>query len=90
MAKPRFKFSGLRQVLSDLGFKQVPVTKPYIGFQHEDSDTLIVLPSYRSNSPVAPHHLVQVRVTLDAKGLMAAEEFDRLVGSVPVHHSASS
>jgi hypothetical protein len=90
MAQPRFKFAGLRQILSDLGFKQVPVTKPYVGFQHDDSDTLIVLPSYRSNSPVAPHHLVQVRITLDAKGLMAAEEFDRLVGNVRVQHSALS
>ncbi len=90
MDKPRFKFSSLRHILSDLGFKQVPVAKPYIGFQHDESDTSIILPSYRSNSPVAPHHLLQVRITLDAKGLMAAEDFDRLVASLPIGHSASS
>ncbi len=90
MAKRSFKFSSLRQVLSELGFKQVPVTKPFIGFQHDESETLIVLPSYRSNTAVAPHHLVQVRIMLDAKGLMDAEDFDRLVADVPIGHSASS
>jgi hypothetical protein len=90
MPKPRITFAQLRHLLLDMGFKEVPVTKPYIGFQHEESDLLIVLPSYRSNSLVAPHHLVYVRMMLDGKGLMAAEEFDRLVANVPVGHSASS
>jgi hypothetical protein len=90
MAKPSFKFSGLRLVLADLGFKQVPVTKPYLGFQNDQSDTLIVLPSYRSNSAVAPHHLAQVHIKLDAIGLIAAENFDRNVAGLPVGHSASS
>jgi hypothetical protein len=84
MSETRIKFSSLRQVLSELGFKKVTVTKPYIGFQHDESDTLIVLPSYRSNSSVASHHLAQVRIMLDAKGLMAAEDFDRLATNVPV------
>jgi len=90
MSKPRVKFSSLRHMLLDLGFKEVPVTKPHIGFQHDESDLLIVLPSYRGNSLVAPHHLVYVRIMLDGKGLMAAEEFDRLVSNVAVRHSASS
>jgi hypothetical protein len=90
MSEPRFRFSQLRQLLSDLGFKEVPVRKPYIGFRHDDSDTLIVLPSYRSNSLVAPHHLVQVRIMLDAKGLMDGEAFDGVVGDAPTRHSASN
>jgi hypothetical protein len=90
MSEPRFKFSSLRHLLLDLGFKEVSVTKPYLGFEHGESDLLIVLPSYRSNSSVAPHHLVYVRMMLDGKGLMDAEEFDRLVAKVPSRHSASS
>ena len=86
MSEPRFKFSSLRQMLFDLGFKEVPVTKPYIGFQHDQSDLLIVLPSYRGNSQVAPHHLVYVRIMLDGKGLMDAAVYDRLVAdSIPKH-----
>jgi hypothetical protein len=94
MSKPRFEFASLRQLLFGLGFKEVPVntppgvTKPQVGFQHDDSDLLIVLPSYRSRSSVAPHHLVYVRMMLDGKGLMEADEFDRLVGNVPTPRSA--
>lgn len=90
MSKPRFKFSSLRSLLSDLGFKEVPVTKPYIGFAHDKSEASIIVPPYRNNALVAPHHLAQVRVMLEAKGLMAGEEFDRLVAAAPVRHSASS
>ena len=77
-------------MLLDLGFKEAAVTKPFVGFQHEESDLLIVLPSYRRNSVVAPHHLVYVRLMLEGKGLMDAKEFDRLVANVPVRHPASS
>jgi hypothetical protein len=90
MTELRFKFSSLRDLLESLGFEKVLVTKPFIGFQHDGSDTLIVLPSYRSNSRVAPHHLVQVRIMLDAKGLMDAGEFDRLVANGPIRHPASN
>jgi hypothetical protein len=90
MSDPPFKFSGLSKMLRDLGFQEASVTKPFIGFRHDASDTLIVLPAYRTNSRVAPHHLAQVRVMLDAKGLLPEDEFDRTVGNVPVRHSASS
>jgi hypothetical protein len=90
MSKPRFKFSDLRQMLLDLGFREAAVRKPNIGFQHDESDLLIALPPYRRNSVVAPHHLVYVRMMLEGKGLMAAEDFDRLVADLPVHHPASS
>jgi hypothetical protein len=90
MSEPRPRFSRVRQVLTELGFQRVAVTKPFIGFQHGESDTLIVLPSYRGNSPVAPHHLAQVRIMLDAKGLMDADEFDRLVAVGLVRHTPLS
>ena len=90
MSEPRLKFSDLRRILLNLGFTEVAVAKPHIGFQHATSDLLIVLPSYRINAPVAPHHLVYVRMMLDGKGLMDADEFDRLVGKMPTPHSASS
>jgi hypothetical protein len=89
MSKPRFKFSSLNKLLSDLGFKEIPVKKPYLGFGHEQSGTCIILPPYRSNALVAPHHLAQVRITLDAKGLMDADAFDDLVAATSPERSAS-
>jgi hypothetical protein len=78
------RFSALRRLLSDLGLREVPVKKPFIGFQHQDDpDAWFVFPSYRGNARVKPHHLAQARVLLDGKGLMEADEFDRLVGAAP-------
>jgi predicted RNA binding protein YcfA (HicA-like mRNA interferase family) len=66
MALPRIKFSTLRQILADCGFREVPISSSHLGFKHDKSDTLIVLPEYRATARVAPHHLAQVRVMLDA------------------------
>jgi hypothetical protein len=90
MPEPRAKFSTLRHILSDLGFREVPTTKPFIGFQHDESDTWFVFPSYRSNSRVAPDHLAAVRFLLDAKGLMDADDFDRRLAEVSIRHPARS
>jgi hypothetical protein len=102
MLKPRFRFSSLRRLLLDLGFKEHrfrsdlqfkdgPFKRTFIEFKHDESDTQIVLPGYyRSNSWVYPHHLVAVRVMLDAKGLMEADDFEFLVAKATVEASASS
>jgi hypothetical protein len=58
-------------------------------FAHEASGAEIALPIYRSNRIVAPHHLVTVRVMLDAKGLMSGEDFDELVVAASARRSAS-
>jgi hypothetical protein len=90
MSEPRFKFSSLRRMLLDLGFKEVPVSKPHIGFRHDASGLLIALPPYRSNGVVAPHHLAYVRTMLDGNGLLDADEFDRMVANGLTRHSASN
>jgi len=84
------RFLAYAEIRLDLGFKEVPVTKPHIGFQHDGADLLTVLPPFRGNSLVAPHHLVYVRMMLDGNGLMDAQAFDRLVANVPARRSAST
>ena len=90
MSNGRITFSALCKILSDLGFQKAAVKEPFIGFRHPASDTLIVLPPYRNKELVAPHHVAQVRVELDANGLMDGADFDRLVGQIPTRHPASS
>lgn len=85
---PRMKFFALRQLLSDLGFPEVPVKKPFIGLQYADPDPWFAFPSYRGNAVVKPHHFAQVRVMLVGWGLMEADDFDRLVGAVPARDPA--
>jgi hypothetical protein len=89
MSRPRIKFAQLRQLLLGLGFREVALSESAIGFQHDHSDTLIVLPTYRSNRIVLPHHLATVRMTLDAKGLMDSDDFDDAVASAGARKSAS-
>ncbi len=90
MSEPRIKFSTLRQILADAGFREVAISGSHLGFRHDKSDTLIVLPEYRATAHVAPYHLAQVRIMLDAKGLLDADGFDRRLANIPARHPASS
>ena len=78
MPAPRLRFSALRRILLELGFKEIPVTKPRVGFRHEGADLPLVFPAYRGNSFVAPHHFAYVRVMLDGFGILDEDDFDRL------------
>lgn len=90
MSESGVKFSRLRELLAALGFSEVAVSDFHVGFKHAASDTLIVLPDYKPAACVAPHHLVQVRVMLDAKALLDGEEFDRRLVGISSRHPASS
>jgi hypothetical protein len=89
MTDAQIRFINLRQLLLDMGFPKVDFSEPHVGFQHDDSDTLIVLPAYRPNQIVAAHHLAMIRTMLDGKGLMDGREFDRLVAARSAEQSAS-
>ena len=81
MSNPRITFGQLRQLLTDMGFTETVTPKSHVFFAHQPSGTEVALPIYRSNRIVLPHHLSTVRVMLDAKGLMAGDEFDEFVAS---------
>ncbi len=89
MTPARIKFAELRELLFGLGFREVALPEDAVGFQHDPSDTLIVLPTYRANRVVLPHHVASVRILLNGKGLMDADAFDDLVASVAAKRSAS-
>jgi hypothetical protein len=89
MARTRITFSKLRQLLLDMNFTEIVVPKSHIGFRHDASGTEIILPIYRPNQVVAPHHLATVRIMLDAKGLLDGVKFDQRAASASVEHSAS-
>jgi hypothetical protein len=89
MSKTAISFADLRRLLLDLAFTEVVVPKSHMGYRHNDSETEIFLPTYRSNQWVAPRHLAVVRTMLDAKGLLDGAEFDRLLADVAARHSVS-
>jgi predicted RNA binding protein YcfA (HicA-like mRNA interferase family) len=85
----RITFAQLRQLLLDLGFTETVTPKSHVFFVHEPSGAEVALPIYRSNRVVLPHHLITVRIMLDAKGLMDAGDFDEFVASASAKQSAS-
>ena len=80
--KSSIKFGELRQLLLDLGFREVPGPEQII-FQHEPSDTLFVFRSYRPRDAVADYNLIEVKTMLDARGLMSVEAFENQFKKAP-------
>jgi len=89
MSSPRITFAQLRQLLLDLGFTETITPKSHVFFAHEPSGAEVALPIYRSNRLVLPHHLLTVRVMLDAKDLMDKDAFDDFVAALSAEQSAS-
>jgi hypothetical protein len=89
MRNPSITFGQLRGLLLERGFTETVSPKSHVFFAHESSGAEIALPIYRSNRLVLPHHVVAVRVMLDANGLMEGGEFDEFVASASAKRSAS-
>ncbi len=81
MSNPRINFAQLRKLLLDLGFAETITPKKYTFFAHASSGAEFAIPIYRSNQIVLPHHLIAVRMMLDATGVMKSDDFDEAVAS---------
>ncbi len=89
MSRPRVTFADLRQMLLDMGFTEAVVPRSHVFFAHSPSGAEVALPIYRADRIVLPHHLISVRIMLDAKGLMDRADFDDFVASLSAKQSAS-
>jgi hypothetical protein len=69
------RFSTLRQLLIDLGFREQTNSASCI-FEHEPTDTVLIFRAYQPREHVNWPDLVSVRRQLDERGLLAAESFD--------------
>ena len=81
MRNPRINFGQLRKLLLSLGFAETITPKKHTLFAHESSGAEFAMPIYRSNQIVLPHHLIAVRMMLDATGVMESDKFDEAVAS---------
>jgi predicted RNA binding protein YcfA (HicA-like mRNA interferase family) len=90
MVSSKVTFEQLRQLLLRMGFREVVVPDSHIGFRHDDSGTVIMLPPYAPGEAVAPHHLRSVRMSLDGRGLMAGHEFDDFLQTLSGKQTAAS
>jgi hypothetical protein len=86
----RITFAQLRRLLLDMGFAETVTPKEHVFFAHQPSGAEVALPIYRSNRTVLPHHLVTVRMMLDAKGLMESDAFDDFVATAASAQQSAS
>lgn len=75
---PRAKFSGLRQILQDLGFT-MRATPRFVRFDMEGTDMWFLYPPYAETDDVSAGDLVAARHILDMRGLMTRERFEELL-----------
>jgi hypothetical protein len=78
----RVTYGQLREVLLSLGFKESRRGEG-IGFEHPESDTLFLFRSYKDADKVQPAEVFHVRELLDARALLGADSFDRLLTRAP-------
>jgi len=72
--------SMLTDLVRDLGFESGDVTEKENRFWHHPDGTTVVLPNNRNGSAATQADLLTLRGHLDRKGLMAAAEFDEVLG----------
>ncbi|MGB6300335.1 MAG: type II toxin-antitoxin system HicA family toxin [Rivularia sp. (in: cyanobacteria)] len=69
-------FAELKKLLLNNGFQNVPTTGSHKIFQHLESDTLVVLPSYENERLIDTIHLVAVRRILIENDLIDENSFN--------------
>ena len=72
----KITFGQIHRLLGELGFVQVPTTKPNVFFEHKPSDTQFFFRAHRASEPVDAMTLSVVRKFLDEKGLLDRTEFE--------------
>jgi len=70
----------LTALVRDLGFESGELTEKANRFWHHPDGTTVVLPNNRNGSAATQADLLTLRGHLERKGLMAAAEFDEVLG----------
>lgn len=79
MASNRVTYKQLVQVLRQLGFISRKVEPRWQRFEHAASDTTIILGDREPTESVLPSELVSARRHLIEKGLIGAEELEKML-----------
>jgi predicted RNA binding protein YcfA (HicA-like mRNA interferase family) len=83
MTPTHVRFAELRQLLLDLGFQEQQRKDGHFRFRHAASDTVFLFRPYRPDDHVILVHYRMVQRILDERGLMEADQFDRLLNRAP-------
>jgi predicted RNA binding protein YcfA (HicA-like mRNA interferase family) len=75
-------YAELTSLLRDLGFVCQPVKGSHVRCEHAPSRTLVLLADQPGTQTVPAAALAGVRRTLDERGVLGRDEFDRLLTEV--------
>src|SRR4051812_30893732 len=77
MSRPTF--TTLKRVLLDLGFQTRILPGLHVMFEHQSSDTLVILRPYRDDEVIEQGTLAGIRRLLDEKGVIDRSRLDELL-----------
>lgn len=83
MRPSHVRFAEMRQLLLDLGFVEKNFVDGRVRFRHAPSDTIFPFRPYQPTDFVILVHFLMVRRILDERGLLDADQFDRLLSKTP-------
>ena len=81
----------LTELVRQLGFESGEVTDKQNRFWRHPEGTTVVLPNNRNGSAATQADILTLRGHLDRKGLMAADQFDAVLGvTIPLSRHVTS
>ncbi|HYV91596.1 MAG TPA: hypothetical protein VE978_07435 [Chitinophagales bacterium] len=77
-SKNHITYRKLKSEMVSHGFSVKKIQGSHIVFEHKPSKTVMLLPSYRSNSIVSEAHLLGIKRQVVTRGLIPEKEFQKL------------
>jgi hypothetical protein len=90
MSPAQFTYQQLDHVLHHLGFSRERFEPKWLRYVHAPSQTEIILVEKEPAEPVRPSDAWSARAHLLQKGLIGAEDLDRLLEKPPARSTAST
>ena len=82
MMRKDIPYSGLEHALIQMGVVPRDTGGKYRVLSHQPTDTLVVLPFYQEDENVRLPHLVGIRRVITERGVIEADDFDKLLAAV--------
>jgi hypothetical protein len=72
-------FARFEQIITKLGFAKKMGPQKGVAYFHSPTDTILLVRSHKPSDLVPWHVLASSRVQLDGRGIVSAEEYERML-----------
>lgn len=77
MQTEQITYAQLEQLLSELGYREMPTDEDARVFVNIEYDAISILPCAKGEETARPHHLITLRKVAVEKGIVDAETFEQ-------------